>query len=194
MTNTDVSDIAALVTQSHCSSALAAKDKANHTTLSISTLVVGAPDEHALNELKHCLPQAFHALWETARANAVFLGGGLSELHLASRLRESARTSNVSGTVASVMCAVADCLTAVAASLAPEATPASPATSFAGAAAVDAATSVLEELRRDSSRLPPGIVFDAEAPKSAAIRGALDLAGILLRIGGVQDFRSQTLG
>ena len=28
------------------------RNEANHTTLSISTLVVGAPDEHALNELK----------------------------------------------------------------------------------------------------------------------------------------------
>ncbi|CAE7812260.1 Mkks [Symbiodinium sp. CCMP2592] len=167
---------------------------AKHPALPISTLTVGAPDEHALNELKYCLPQAFHVLWEAARTGAVLLGGGLTELHLAGRLRENARTANITSTVAAVMRAVADSLTASAASLAPDAAPSAPASSPAGAAAVEAATAVLEELRHHPAKLPPGMVLDAETPKSRAILGALDLAGILLRIGQVQDFKSQKLG
>eukprot|EP00439_Symbiodinium_sp_Y106_P042576 s893_g5.t1 len=58
-----------------------------HAQLGARNYIRMAPPEHLLQT-------AFHVLWETARTGAVLLGGGLTELHLAGRLRENARRAN----------------------------------------------------------------------------------------------------
>ncbi|CAE8652175.1 unnamed protein product, partial [Polarella glacialis] len=106
-----------------------------------------------------------------------------------------------------VVFAVAGCLRDMAACL-----PADAAVGFqrigssAGAAPGPASTSLcLEEARRALSELRscdgrnaaqrlPGLVLEAELPKRRALQGSLDLAGVLLRLGGTLDFNVKTLG
>lgn len=167
---------------------------AGEATAKISTMLVSAPDDHALEELKQCLPQAVHCLWETVQSGFVLLGAGLTELQLAEELDRlaSMQLPERSGTAVALR-AIASCFKDAAASLTPSGPESQcPSTSAAGAAMMDAASLVLQRWKEGS--LPDGMVFDAELPKRKAILGAMNLAGILLRIGRTLDFRTTPLG
>lgn len=160
----------------------------------ISTMLVSAPDDHALEELKQCLPQAVHCLWETVQSGFVLLGAGLTELQVAAELDRLASMHLLErcGTAVALR-EIASCFKDAAASLTPSGPESQcPSTSAAGAAMMDAASRVLQRWKEGS--LPDGMVFDAELPKRKAILGAMNLAGILLRIGRALDFRTTPLG
>ncbi|CAJ1407327.1 unnamed protein product [Effrenium voratum] len=152
---------------------------ASHPCPGMASMLVAAPDEPALQELKQCLPQAIHCLWTTVQCGFVFLGGGLTELHVALELEKLAAETESSAAVAVLQ--VAQCLKDVVSNLAP---------SRAKAEVLQAAHAALR------AALPEGnaLVLDAEAPKRRGLLGALNLAALLLRLGEVLDFRTQTLG
>lgn len=163
----------------------------------VSTLLVGAPDEHALSELKHCLPQAAHSLAEVARSGTVFEGAGLTEVYLGDVLAIRARTllqddgdSKTAGAVRAIsecLLDVASCLTAQ--SRRPGAAPLLQRSEF-----LDAARCALRQVTSASAEPLPGGVFEAETPKRSALLGALDLAAVLLRLGGRLDLANEALG
>lgn len=130
----------------------------------ISTMLVSAPDDHALEELKQCLPQAVHCLWETVQSGFVLLGAGLTELQIAEELDRLASMHLLErcGTAVALR-EIASCFKDAAASLTPSGPESQcPSTSAAGAAMMDAASRVLQRWKEGS--LPDGMVFDAENP------------------------------
>ncbi|CAK9098114.1 unnamed protein product [Durusdinium trenchii] len=172
--------------------------------MNISTILVSAPDDHALQELKQCVPQAVHCLWATVQGSGfVVPGAGLIELQLAMDLDQWAQSlqkeeqpTHTAGrdTLVFAIKAVATCFKDAAASLVEEAAEHQcPSASAAGIAMMDAATEALQRWK-ETSDLPAGMVFDAESSKLRSIRSAIDLAAVLLRIGRTLDFRTTTIG
>ena len=122
-------------------------------------------------------------------------GAGLTEIHLAAELDHLAQLhmTESSGTAVALR-AVATCFKDAAASLtASGAEHQCPSASAAGTDMIDEATLVLQRWK-ESDSLPSGMVFDAEFPKRSCIMGAMNLAGILLRLGRCLDFRTTPLG
>jgi len=163
---------------------------------SISTLLIGAPDEHVLAELRRVVPQAVKCLQDAAHSGIVLEGGGLTEIYLSDALVARARRllpGEVAGggdaqAVAAVM-AVAECLQDVAACL-----PAEKGKLIGRHEFLEAARRAIDQLRCDSDPLHSiGGVLDAEAPKRFAMLGALDLAGVLVRLGGTLDLVDEPL-
>jgi len=58
---------------------------------------------------------------------------------------------------------------------------------------LEAVRAVLQKIE-DTGEHPTECVLEAEGCKRNALLGALDLAGVLLRLGGVLDFVNNTLG
>lgn len=168
----------------------------------MATLLLAAPDEHSLSELKHIVPQALHSLREAASSGTVLAGAGLTELYLAEHLKDrlaSLARDSGGGRAAMATCvaaqAIAGCLQDVAACLPAAASNqrnVKPSASPGGLAFLDAASEILQQLR--AGTIPPGLVYEAEMPKRSALLGALDLAGILLRLGATLDFTTRTIG
>lgn len=163
----------------------------------VATIVFGAPNEHTLDELKRCVPQAVHCLTETVRSGAALLGAGLTEVYLGDELAKRAALFEGEATDAAVRHAtlvVSECLQDLATCLV--------ARSGAGAAgALVERERFLEGARLGLGQVADGSgttdkihALDAEVPKRQALQGALELAGILLRLGRVVDVRSQALG
>ncbi|CAK0833772.1 unnamed protein product [Prorocentrum cordatum] len=156
----------------------------------VMTLLVGAPDEHALAELKRCVPQAVRSLHESALRGTVLLGAGLTEVHLADALERRARRplpeeQAGAGPARRAVLAVAECLRDVAQCLQPGG-----GLMAARGAFLDGAR---EALQQAAGGWPAGAPAEAEEAKRAALLGALDLAGVLLRLGGTLDFARQPL-
>lgn len=162
----------------------------------VSTLLIGAPDEHALSELRRIVPQAIHSLSEVAQTGLVLEGAGLTEVYLAGVLIDRARKllseSGENASVCTAVCAVAECLRDSAACLRAD-------SGFSGRGVsgreefLEATEAAICRLQAGGQRLP-GAVLEAERPKRDALLGALNLAGVLLRLGGTLDLVNHSLG
>mmetsp|Transcript_41932 Transcript_41932/g.115649 ORF Transcript_41932/g.115649 Transcript_41932/m.115649 type:complete len:603 (-) Transcript_41932:3-1811(-) len=183
----------------------------------VVTLMLGAPDEHSLAEMRRCVPQAVHGLRQAARSGSVLVGAGLTEVHLADLLAERARGELMlpSGNAACDSAAgravlmVAACLRDVASCLVAERDPVQRSNEeMAGnvrhgpGPPASAREEFLETARATISQFanahgngcPTGCVLEALPTKISALHGALDLAGVILRLGGTLDFVNQSIG
>jgi len=175
----------------------------------VTTLLLSSPDEHGLAELRRCVPQAVNSLQEVARSGVVLEGAGLTEVYLGDMLTERARQTllqscgqergpslGTNAAACAVVFTVAECLLDVAACL--------HESSAAGAALIyrgDLLEGARLALRRpreqgstDDGGIAERIALEAEGPKRYAILGALDLAGVLVRLGDTLDFANHRLG
>eukprot|EP00927_Polykrikos_kofoidii_P036979 TRINITY_DN31159_c0_g1_i1.p1 TRINITY_DN31159_c0_g1~~TRINITY_DN31159_c0_g1_i1.p1 ORF type:complete len:592 (-),score=80.23 TRINITY_DN31159_c0_g1_i1:68-1843(-) len=178
--------------------------------LPVATAFLGAPDENALAELKRCVPQALYALRVAARSGSALLGGGLTEVYLADTVTSRAQAMALSSSPSDVAASraalhVARSLQDVAACLVSR-----PASEVVGSGYglgppaivreefLQATRASLAQLSRSEvgapSMRPSGVVLDADEPKRSALLGALDLAGVLLRLGGTLDLTNQPIG
>jgi len=176
--------------------AAASQQRQQQQRWSTSTLLIGAPDEYALAELRRVVPQAVKCLQDAARSGIVLEGGGLTEIYLSDALVTRARcllpTEAAYGSDAHAMAvvkAVAECLQDVAACL-----PAEKGRHIGRHEFVEAARAAIHQLRSSTGpSYGSGGVLDAEAPKRFAMLGALDLAGVLVRLGGTLDLMDEPL-
>merc|ERR1712008_628573 len=123
-------------------------------------------------------------------------GGGLTEIHLSDALVARARrllpgeaAGSGDAQAAVAVKAVAECLQDVAFCL-----PAEKGRLIGRHEFLVAARRAIDQLRSDTgSSYGIGGVLDAEAPKRSAMLGALDLAGVLVRLGGTLDLVDEPL-
>lgn len=161
----------------------------------VRTLLVGAPDEHALAELKCCIPQAIRAIVEVSFGGSAHAleGAGLTEVFLGDALASRARRELPRAEDAGVRCAVlavAGCLWDAAAALHADS---KESERLARDGCLLGARGALEDMRRSGARLADG-VLEAETCKKSSLLGSLDLAGVLIRIGGVVGAREHFRG
>jgi len=121
-----------------------------------------------------------------ARSGDALLGGGVTEVHMAdaiaARARNHAKVSPGEAGACRAARIIAVCLLDAAACLMPRTAP----SEVHGSAALLRPAScehILEGARSALHARSPG-PLEAETPKRCALLGALDLAGLLLRLGG----------